>query len=181
VSEHNYLTICVPLEEVEYADCPGCNLPQTGCKLYRSTIKIPRSIVVKHKDTYRVRSISGEILSRFTITNKQYAQYSLADEKPEGWFIVGEYLYFLSESPIRLVLLELIPEDPEEIINLDPCQDPTKDAPCRLSEEETFPVDGDLVQPMYQMTLEFMLSTANLARDDVNNSKSVEERQDKEN
>jgi len=169
------------MEEVEYADCPGCNLPQTGCKLYRSKIKIPRSIVVKHKDTYRVRSITGEILSRFTITNKQYASYSLANEESEGWFIVGEYLYYLSESPKLLVLLELIPEDPEEVTNLDPCQDPTKDAPCILSSEETFPVDGDLVQPMYQMTLDIMLSTSNLARDDVNNSKAVEERNDKEN
>lgn len=94
---------------------------------------------------------------------------------------MGEYLYYLSDNPIALILLELIPEDPEEVQNLDPCQDPTVDAPCILSGDKTFPVDGDLVQPMYAMTLESLLSTANLARDDVNNSKAVEERNDKEN
>lgn len=182
ISEQNYVTICVPLEKVEYADCPGCNLPDTGCTLYRSTITIPRSIVVKHKDTFRVRTITGTIVSRFTLTNNQYDGYSNAsDENFMGWFIVGERLYILSDNPITLVLLELIPEDPEEISDLDPCKDPTEDAPCILSSQETFPIDGDLVDAMYDMTMKRLLVSERLPQDNVNNSKYTETIQDKEN
>lgn len=149
--------------------------------MYRSKIKIPQSIVVKHKDTYRVRSITGQIISRFTLTNKQYEAYSLVQESKEGWFIVGEYLYVLSDSPILLVLLELIPDDPEEISGLDPCKDPTTDAPCVLSGDNNFPIDGDLVDPMYDMTMRRILLAEKLPQDNVNNTKYTETAQDKEN
>jgi hypothetical protein len=44
VNPYNYQRICVPMEEVQYADCLGCDLPVLDCTIYRSTIPIPASI-----------------------------------------------------------------------------------------------------------------------------------------
>lgn len=181
ISEKNYHPkLCVPLVEAEYAECPGCNLPDTGCTLRKSTIVIPTSIVLKSRDTYRVKSITGHTLGRFTITNNQYAKYSLLPEQQEGWFIVGDYLYYVGNKDLSLVIVEAIWEDPEELDSLDPCEDPNTDSPCLVSHSDEFPIDADLVLAMYEITIEHVYKSLRIPKDDLNNSFAVEGQNDKE-
>lgn len=40
----NKQILCLPMEETNFANCIGCDLPVLDCTLYRSTIQVPSAI-----------------------------------------------------------------------------------------------------------------------------------------
>lgn len=84
------------------------------------------------------------------------------------------HLYVLNNKHLTKILLNALFDDPNEIHQLN-C--PTSDTACTEFMSEEFPVDSDLIDPMYRLTLEFLLQSRGLPIDTENNAKDVETRQ----
>lgn len=95
-SPQNFTTVCVHMEEDTYHDCACLNL-DLGCKVYKSTCKIPRDIMTRRGHTLTVKSLGGDVFSQISTTTNSLAKYSLAnkDKKP-GWFIENERLVMVN-------------------------------------------------------------------------------------
>lgn len=171
VNETNYQVICLPLTLSNFADCPNCNLPNlTNCQIMKSTMAIPRPITTRWGMSIRVRKIDGTIISPLNMTNKKYSQYSLASNTSIGWLLQGSTLFVIGPTHIPLVLLEVVLENPEDISSLDPCANVNSlTTPCFMLDED-FPIDPDLVMPMYQLTIQLLGYANSMIEDKVNDS-----------
>lgn len=176
-SENLRVTICLPMEEAQIADCPGCGLPDVNCDLYRSVIQLPDAIVPKIGSEYIARKIDGSTISKYTITNRQFDKFNVVGKLTSGYFVHNKYLYFIAPpgSKMMTLLLDFIPESPEDVEELNLCQNPTigDSDPCRLS-DVAFTIDPELVLPMYQMTLELLGLSYNMPEDDLENGVSAD-------
>jgi hypothetical protein len=114
------------------------------------------------------------------MTNVEFSEYGhVPTENLSGWFISGNYLFQVgTEYP--LVIVEFIPENPEEAAQYEACNGDLSSAPCLASDGGEFPIDPDLIAPMYQMTLEFLGFSMQLPEDNLGNARSVSTGQDLE-
>lgn len=177
ISKTNYQSICIPLAETSYHDCT-CISDEFNCKVLKSTCKIPKEIVGALGSSMSVRFVDGTVLSPGTPTRHKYATYSLSknDSNEPFWFMENQYLIIFNKLDLPVVMVRAIWEDPIKLEGFCGCSaDGTlNDDPCYDSREDEFPVDSDLVDPMYRLTLEFLTQMYNFPEDNENNSKSVE-------
>ena len=175
----NRQLICLPMEEADYANCPNCNIPDLGCTLYRSVRELPSVIYNRSGTSYIVRNVLGDIINPYTLTNSKYSEFSYVDNSKEGWFISDQYLYLF--NPIKLVIVDFIPEDPENIFELSGCDevDP-QTTPCIKSMVNEFPIDPDLINPMYKLTLEMVGISYKYPEDNLGNARAATIQEDKE-
>jgi len=172
LNNNNYYAICVPLELAPYQDC--CLVDDdVNCKLLKSTIKIPRSISARWGFTYNVKYIDGTLIPAYTKTNSKLEKYSLSKKCTPtiGWFIKGDYLYVVGTTELPTVIVEFIPEDPEEVEALNICEG--DNAPC-VESGNSFSLDSDLIAPMYELTVKALLLAKSIPVDNLNNSRAVE-------
>lgn len=179
VSPTNSVTICMPLVQAQFADCPGCELPVTDCYFYRSVAKLPSAVMCRKKSPYIIRLIDGTILPMMTVLNSRYVGYSGVDDINKGWFISNGHLFIIwpkdkNHMPIEMVLIEFIPEDPEEVNSLSPCSDSSEDEACINTQSDEFFIDPELVPVLYDMILKRLIDNYGLPQDDLGNSRSAD-------
>lgn len=184
ISPTNMVTLCMPLVESQFADCPGCDVPITDCVFYRSKVKLPSAVMPRKKSPYVVRLIDGTILPMMSVLNNKYVKYSGVKNINKGWFISNGYLYIIwpkdkNHAPLELVLIEFIPEDPEEITALDICDNEIS-APCIDTQGDGFFLDPDLVPSLYDLILERLIRNYALPQDDLGNARSADRENDVE-
>jgi hypothetical protein len=68
------------------------------------------------------------------------------------------------------VIIKGIWENPADLDNFCGCGTSTEQGPCYDSSSGEFPIDAELVMPMYQMTLEFLRSAIATPRDEENDA-----------
>lgn len=179
LSDTNYQTICVTLEEDTYHDC-SCIPAELGCKILKSKCPLPKEIVKRWASTISIKYADGRTMSRTSVTKDQYSEYSLTNKnKKEGWDIEDQHLLIFGNLDLKVVLAKAIWEtDP---INYCDCNEnalSTK-AGC-ISEQSEYSIDSDLVVPMYEMVLQFMGIMQKYPEDNENNGKSVTTTNEKE-
>lgn len=182
ISHLNYNTICVPLETSNYHDC-NCIPDRFNCKILKSTCSIPQELVTNWGSTLVIKYADGRQMSRTNITRDNLTKYSLSQKETadQGWFLENGYLYILNSDKLSVVLLTLLASDPESVSNFCTCAPTSESQPCYDLNNDEFPIDGDLVMPMYEMTRNFILESFKLPEDNENNSKSVEIINEREN
>lgn len=168
VSEFNYQTFCLPLELTNYTDCE-C-IPEDDCKVLKSTIEIPIPMVnqigvlmqitdTDRKTIYRNKRPYVAKLDKYKTTNKDVPYYDILNRKAVIFRHPDKY-------NLKLVLVTGIFEDPMEVSNElfctnGPCYEPLKDH---------FPLEGNLIMPLYELVLKQFGFSFNMVEDDSNDA-----------
>jgi hypothetical protein len=175
----NFQGLCVPLCESTWVDC--CNIPGgVVCPILKSTFKIPRALTGRTNLYIKVSYLSGREIGRTTHRSYRFNQYSLTKKDKPGWFILNDYLYVVGvpHNKLKVVWVDALFEDPTELAEITTCNDGT--SPCYIPEEEDYPIDGHLIEPMYQLVLKYVSNSYRFPEDNENNARSNEMVNDKE-
>lgn len=172
ISESNYQIICVPLEQHTFHDC-SCITDNNECLILRSTENIPKYMMGKMGSTLQARYLDGRNIPMISITSNELAEYSLTANNKIGYFMDAERFYILNNLKLREITLKAIWEDPEEVedFNALTC-DQVEDCPDVMSDE--FPIDSELVYPMYQLSIDLLGYSYKFPEDTRNDGKAVE-------
>lgn len=182
VSQLSYQTICVPLELTTYHDC-DCIPESVGCKILKSTCKIPRDLVSKWGSSLTVLTASGRILDMSSLTQNDLTKYSDTNKNPKiAYFIENQHIYVLNNTDLKIVLLSAIWEDPEIINTFCKCNNgKLTEEPCYDPIDDDFPIDAELSRPMRLMVIQELQNMYRIPEDNLNNAKDVDAGSDKEN
>ena len=172
ISEANYQKLCIPLELHTYHNC-HCITDNQDCQILRSKNVIPKYMVAKWGPAIQPMSLAGVKLSQVSITSNNLDQYSLTAQNKSGYFIDENYLYILNNIKLRAVLIKGIWEDPEEVLGYNE-QTCTELDNCEDILDQDFPIDAELVYPMYQLTMQLLGLSFNMPEDTRNDGRSVE-------
>lgn len=179
ISELSYQIICIELQESDYNNCNCDFIDLPDCKILRSKCRIPKDIVLRWGTSIQAKFLDGRIISASNPTRNSYSQYSITNaNKHIGWFIEDGYVYLINDKVIPFILLKAVWEDPEQVLNFCAACVSQDNYPCDNNTD--FPIDAELVQPMYELTLQLLEHASTQPRDNENNSKSVEKVQGSE-
>lgn len=173
IADSLYQPICVELEKKPYHDC-SCVTDNNDCLVLRSKKRLPKDLVAKWGSTVQVMYLDGRSISKSSITQNMYSKYSLSDNPAKvGYFIEDGYIVILNNIKLKLIVVKAIWEDPQEATNYTDCSN-IDDADCSKYSSTSFPIDSELVYPMYQLTLELLGVSQKFPEDTRNDSKAVE-------
>lgn len=114
--------------------------------------------------------MDGTIISESNITQNNNAKYSLTNKGlKDGWFIHDNYLYILNNHKLKKLLVNGLWSSPEDISNYN-CPN---NEPC-FTDDSEYPIDSDLIVPMYKMVLDFMKVSYQFPEDNQSDSRAVE-------
>lgn len=171
ISESNYQKLCIPLEQHAFHDC-DCITDNQDCLILRSTEIIPKYLVAKWGPAIQALYLGGKRIPWISITSNAFAQYSLTANDKAGCFLEEDRLFILNNIKLATVILKGIWEDPEEILDYNTASCQEDDCSDFLSEE--FPIDAELVYPMYQMAIQLLGLNIQFPEDTRNDGKAVE-------
>lgn len=170
ISDQSFQSLCVKLEPGTFHNC--CEGPEVDCYILKSTITIPKVLNTRWGDFLKVTTLDGRTLSKTSMTANSLAQYTITNKKPKlGWFIHDGRLYILNNTKIETILLNGLFNDPKEISELN-CKVGQNNCPDPYEDE--FPIDSDLIDPMYKMTIEYLLKGYSIPEDNENNARALE-------
>lgn len=178
ISALNYQRVCVPLELVTYGDCECIADVFENCKILRSTCEFPKVFTTNYKAALTVKAIDGTVLSETSTTRNKLKEFSMSQQKPKlGWFIENNRLYVLHSQTTPLVIAVALYEDPEQLSNFCTCGDAgnagsSTNTPCYNVHNDEFPIDAELILPMYELTLKMFGLGMQYPEDNENNTRS---------
>jgi hypothetical protein len=101
------------------------------------------------------------------VTSSKLAKYSLTDKQPKpGWFIHDGYLYVIHNTKLEKILFNSLFEDPASIAQIN-C--PAGEETCPDFYDTPFPIDAELVVPMYDIALKYLMTSLNMPPKDIDN------------
>ena len=174
----NFQGFCVPLCESSWVDC--CGLPkEILCPILKSTFKLPKAMSGRTNLYVKVSYLNGVEIGRTTHRSFRFRQHSLTQKNKPGWFILNDYLYVTGVpfNQLNTVWVDGLFEDPTDIADIKTCND---DTTCYDVDSENYPIEGHLIEPMYQLTLKYLTGAYKFPDDNYNNAKSTEVTNDKE-
>lgn len=174
ISDLNFQTFCLDLAPSTFHDC-NCIPTVFDCQILKSIQEIPAYLVSSTKHFIELRYLQGRKIDKTSYSNFLFAQSSLASAETPTWFLYDKHVYVTNTLLLKKVLLRAIFEDPEIVIE-ENCEN---SAPCTPYDEE-FPIDGDLVIPMYKLAIETLGLSYKFPEDNENNARSNQIVQDKE-
>lgn len=114
--------------------------------------------------------LAGNVIPEYSKTSTGLSMFALVPPK-EGWFMHDNYLYIVNSTVLEKVLLNALFDNPQEVHDLN-CPN-TQSGDCTDFMEEDFPIDSDLVSPMYDLVVERLTRTYTLPKDEENNAKDI--------
>jgi len=134
---------CVELKKVDASKC--CSLP-VNCDVYKSEVKIPKTVRMNFKDSItHVSDVTGletiPIIDPITVQWLPYDKYTSTAKRA---YMIEDYLYLYNANGLQFVNVRGIFEDPEDLKNYD-CEG----ADC-YDNESDFPLPMDMVQIITQ-------------------------------
>lgn len=154
VSRHNYQTIpCVPLDDVNPADCP-C-VPEYGKEFKKTRFPIPKPIGNITSVISPGNHITYDYVQWETIQDIRNSKYKAEREK--AYYTIrtskdGTYLYLYNDKHGASVAVTGIFENPIEIQNFPDCETGELD-PCFSPLDQEFIIDPELLPVIYDMLL----------------------------
>lgn len=173
IADSNYQKICIPLQLHAFHDCDCVENPDE-CKFLKSTYSIPDVIVAKWGTTFQALTLDGKRIPISSITSNSYAEHSLSSNNKLSYFLEQNDVFIQNSKKLIMVLGKAIFADPELAINYmdQVCENNEQ---CRAYYSQEFPIDSELVEIMYKMTLEDLTMSYKLPRDDKNDSRTPEQ------
>lgn len=156
LSPQSYQSWCVDLVKASYHNC--CETPASSCQLLRSTTKIPKFLTTRFGDLTKVTDMNGLPLSKTTPTMQRLSKFSITNRDPKpGYFIHDNYLYIVANTSLVKVLMNNVFLSPSDIETIN-C--PASATNCPDPYDVDFPIDADLIIPMYDMVLRYLAITS---------------------
>jgi hypothetical protein len=174
----NFQGFCMKLIVDSWNNC--CDLPEDlNCPILRTCNKIPKAITGRTNIYVKVSYMSGNEIGRTTHRSYHWNKYSLTKIGKPQWFILNDYLYIIGVpyNILNAVWVDGLFEDPIKAANVAVCSE--AEEPCDPLEAE-YPIEGFLIEPMYDMVLQRLGLSMKYPQDDVNNAKNTEISNDKE-
>lgn len=168
ISEQTYQDWCVDLALSNFHDC--CTGPSLDCKVLRSTIQVPKFLNSRWGNFLKVMDLSGRVLPEIRPTQNRLSQYAIVPLQ-EGWFMHNNYIFVVNSKVLEKILVNGLFNSPQEIHDLN-C--PSNNNNCPDFMDEVFPIDSDLVDDMYKITIENLMRSLSIPQDVENNRKDVE-------
>ena len=130
---------CIELQKVDASKC--CNLP-VDCAVYRSKVKIPRTVRFSFKDAI---THVGDVTGLATIPMVEphmveYLPYDKYTKQQKKAYMIEDYLYVYNADGLKFVNVRGVFEDPEEVALFD-C-----DGSDCYDDDSEFPIPMDMVQ-----------------------------------
>lgn len=173
MSDYNYQKICIPLDLFPFHNCE-CIEDLDECLLLRSVNTLPEPIVAKWGTTLQILTLGGKKIPMSTITSNSYADYSLSSKDKISFFPEENHIFIQNNKKLKMVLGKAIFVDPDIVIQFmnNVCD---SDSSCKKYYSEEFPIDPELVEVMYEMTIKDLASTYGFVKDDKNDSRAPEQ------
>jgi hypothetical protein len=150
ISEQSYSSLCMDLEKGTFHNC--CTGPDDKC-LLKSVKEIPKTINTRFGNLTKVTDLAGNVIPMGSITTDSLSQYSITAKNSTVWFIHDSKLYIKNNNDLEKVVVNGLFLNPED--SLEECPDSTTiNCPSYLDTE--FPIDSDLIDAMYQLTLRYL-------------------------
>lgn len=166
ISEQSFQSLCVPLELGSFHNC--CEVGDVNCKILKSVSPLPKFLNTRWGDFAKVMTLNGEVISKTTPTVNKYSKYTITNSTPKtGWFIHDNHLYIINNKFLSTVLLNSLFDNPVDVANLN-CK-ATSDTSCPAWYDMEYPIDPDLIQPAYMMTIEMLLNANKFPPADTEN------------
>ena len=175
LSAWNYSTLpCVEIVEItSNEECP-C-IPDVGCSVYRSKYKLPKPIV--SLSSYMIKgvySIDAQRSIKFTevsVNQSKYTKGGKYSSNNNKYMLHNGYIYIISKVAPIAVSIDLLVEDIMEAYNfVNYCNNNSVDCADKILEKE-FPIDGYLLEPLIQITIDELVSGFSKSlQDSLNNS-----------
>ena len=130
---------CVEFEKVDATKC--CSLP-VNCDVYKSKVKIPRTVRMNFKDSVtHVSDVTGlETIPIVDPVTVQWLPYDKYTKNAKRAYMIEDYLYIYNANGMQFGNVRGIFEDPEELSNYD-C-----DGSSCYDSDTDFPLPMDMVQ-----------------------------------
>jgi|TARA_R110002167_G_scaffold274055_1_gene480144 hypothetical protein len=131
---------CLDLIQVDASKC--CGLPVTGCKVYRTVKKIPKTVRYNFKEALSyIGDVSGigtiPFISSNTIQYLAYDKYTSGNYKA---YMIEDYLYIYNADGLKYVNVRGVFEDPQEVAKFD-CEGSS----CYDDSASPFPIPLDMI------------------------------------
>ena len=169
LSDTSFQTVCLDLELHEFHDC-NC-VPDSGCELLRSVKKLPSSLTSKWGKAGTALFLDGRQIPYVTLSGSKYIEYSLANPKSVVHTIHNGYLWIIGSKSLKKVMYKEIFENPLELQDYDACTSSANGSdPCYDSAKDNFPIEGHLIKPMYDMTVDDLRKAFGMPADEANNA-----------
>lgn len=163
------------VEMIEVDTIEACGI-ESDCFIRRSKDKLPK--IVESAGGYLVRKItsldstSGTVVT--IITDLSYGRKLNINDKhaqKEVWaFLKNGYVYLVN-ADWPAILVEAMFEDPDEIENLNNCDD-KDEITCTPAYERSFPVPNYLEKPLKDLLNNSLLNYYHRLQEDVNTNKN---------
>lgn len=183
ISDWNYSILpCVEVIEVPSHTC-SC-LPEIGCDVYRTKYKLPRPLtdLNSHLISFVMSIDSGMMIDESTREEILYSKGNKFTSKKVKYLFEDGYLFFPKNSP-GVVKVKYLVEDPMETLlfpSMCGCDDGDDCGQCLDIMDSEFPIDGDLIDTLVNMTTETLIKYFSVAiEDQTNNSKDSNQEQTK--
>ncbi len=179
INQSSYQSLdCLVLVETAKHDCP-C-IPPIGCMIYKVDRELPKAIMGFDDIIIdSVTSIDGEI--DFNPTTWKDMKYEAAAKYTASlplYFIKDNILYVSNKKRIQYITIRGLFEDPIAVNEFNKQCDTA--LPCCTECDETeeecisnldldFHIDGDLIEPLIQITVQELIGIFNKSREDITN------------
>lgn len=169
ISEQSFQSLCITLEEGQYHNC--CDGPTLNCTVLKSTIELPKFLNTRWGDFIKVTTLDGAVIPKVSMTQDRLSEFSLT-RKPDslGYLIHDNKLVILGSKFLKQVLVNSLFADPEQIEELN-CNSSNSDT-CPDFYDTEYPIDPDLIDPMYKLTLDLIYNSMRVPQDLENNAKA---------
>lgn len=167
ISEQSFQSLCLDLQLGQFHNC--CNGPELPCTLLKSTIELPKFLNTRWGDFLKVMTLDGTVIPKASKTQHKLSQYSLTQSPTSvAYFIHDNHLYIQGTKHLTKVLSNCLFSDPAAIQELNCASGATA---CEDFMDTQYPIDPDLVDPMYRLTIELLLNSLKINPDFENNAR----------
>jgi len=168
IAEQSYQDLCVDLELSNYHGC--CGAAELDCKIMKSTLEIPKFLNSRWGNFLKVTDLEGTVIPELNLTQSKLSKYGLAPSTT-GWFLSNNHIYIVNNKMLTKILLNALFDDPDSVHKKN-CPDQPDGSTCVSFLNTEFPIDSDLVSPMYELVIKFLMLTS--ANDLENNARDTQ-------
>jgi len=173
ISDWNFIILsCVELIKVEKHDCP-C-LPALGCKVYRTKEKLPKVLtnLNKHIIQWVMTIESSRIIDETTRESYLYNTGNKYTKKHLKYILENGYMYIYGEYIPNLIKIKLLAENPIEAYNFPSYCEQSYQNDCESILDKVFPIDGDMIEPLLEMSFPELINIFSQSIEDISNNTS---------
>lgn len=167
---------CVELIEVPDSLCP-C-VPPSGCTILRSKYRLPSTVKSLYGDSFKsVFLMDKKPIPEVDMSVVPYSSGGKYTSNSLKYFINDGYIYVVSDVTLKIVTVVGVFEDPIDAERFENFCSSTGDCiDCMDYMELEFPIDGNLIKPLLELTYQEVVSQFSQGVEDKRNDSDGEQR-----